>query len=66
MADDTNESIMQNKVINEEYKIWKKNAPYLYDTMFRYDLYRQIIVLLTLSLAKLWTGRHSQPSGFEM
>lgn len=22
---------MQEKIVNEEYKIWKKNAPYLYD-----------------------------------
>jgi len=35
-AEANEETIMQNKVINEEYKIWKKNAPYLYDTMFRY------------------------------
>lgn len=31
------ETIMANKVINEEYKIWKKNAPYLYDVMYRYE-----------------------------
>lgn len=24
-------TIVQEKVINEEYKIWKKNAPHLYD-----------------------------------
>jgi len=30
------ETIMANKIINEEYKIWKKNAPYLYDVMYRY------------------------------
>lgn len=24
-------SVVQEKVINEEYKIWKKNAPHLYD-----------------------------------
>lgn len=28
------ESIMRQKIINEEYKIWKKNAPYIYDVMF--------------------------------
>ncbi|KAL1924244.1 uncharacterized protein VTP21DRAFT_7279 [Calcarisporiella thermophila] len=26
-------SIFESKVINEEYKIWKKNAPYLYDLL---------------------------------
>ena len=26
---------MQNKLINEEYKIWKKNSVFLYDLMFR-------------------------------
>lgn len=24
---------MQEKIINEEYKTWKKNAPFLYDMM---------------------------------
>ncbi|TFK70443.1 WD40 repeat-like protein [Pluteus cervinus] len=27
-----------NKLINEEYKIWKKNAPYLYDTVITHAL----------------------------
>ncbi len=26
---------MQNKIINEEYKIWKKNSVFLYDIMYR-------------------------------
>lgn len=26
---------LQNKMINEEYKIWKKNAVFLYDVMYR-------------------------------
>lgn len=29
------ESINKNKVINEEYKVWKKHAPFLYDVMMR-------------------------------
>ncbi|TDL20887.1 WD40 repeat-like protein [Rickenella mellea] len=28
----------ENKVINEEYKIWKKNAPYLYDVVITHAL----------------------------
>lgn len=28
---------IQNKLINEEYKIWKKNSVFLYDIMYRYD-----------------------------
>lgn len=28
------QTVLQNKIINEEYKIWKKNAVYLYDIMF--------------------------------
>lgn len=28
---DTEEQIVVDKIINEEYKIWKKNAPFLYD-----------------------------------
>ena len=27
--------ILQNKLINEEYKIWKKNCVFLYDIMYR-------------------------------
>ena len=27
---------IQNKIINEEYKIWKKNSVFLYDIMYRY------------------------------
>ncbi|CAE6442246.1 unnamed protein product [Rhizoctonia solani] len=27
-----------NKIVNEEYKIWKKNAPYLYDTLITHAL----------------------------
>jgi len=30
------EEIIEQKVINEEYKIWKKNSPLLYDMMFAY------------------------------
>jgi len=26
---------MTNKLINEEYKIWKKNSVFLYDVMYR-------------------------------
>ena len=31
-------SILQEKMINEEYKIWKKNAPYLYDLVVTHAL----------------------------
>lgn len=31
-------SILQEKVINEEYKVWKKNAPYLYDLVVTHAL----------------------------
>ena len=27
---------LQNKMINEEYKIWKKNSVFLYDIMYRF------------------------------
>lgn len=30
------ELIARTKIVNEEYKIWKKNAPFLYDLMLRY------------------------------
>jgi histone-binding protein RBBP4 len=25
----------EQKIINEEYKIWKKNSPFLYDVLYR-------------------------------
>lgn len=36
MDDNTEQDreIMQNKIINEEYKIWKKNSVFLYDIMY--------------------------------
>ena len=27
------DEVTEQKIINEEYKIWKKNAPFLYDLM---------------------------------
>jgi hypothetical protein len=29
-----NKAIMEQKIINEEYKIWKKNVPFLYDVLY--------------------------------
>jgi histone-binding protein RBBP4 len=29
-------AIAEQKVINEEYKIWKKNVPFLYDMLYAY------------------------------
>ena len=31
--EDQDEEKMAEKIINEEYKTWKKNAPFLYDMM---------------------------------
>jgi hypothetical protein len=31
-------SVVQEKMINEEYKVWKKNAPYLYDLVVTHAL----------------------------
>lgn len=28
---------MEAKLVNEEYKIWKKNSPFLYDMILRYS-----------------------------
>jgi histone-binding protein RBBP4 len=33
-----NEAAMQEKMINEEYKIWKKNTPFLYDLVMTHAL----------------------------
>lgn len=30
---------VQNKMINEEYKIWKKNSVFLYDVMYRWVIH---------------------------
>jgi hypothetical protein len=27
---------MEAKIVNEEYKIWKKNTPFLYDMLYAY------------------------------
>lgn len=32
------DQVMEQKIINEEYKIWKKNVPYLYDMLFSHVL----------------------------
>lgn len=29
-------NIVRQKIVNEEYKVWKKHAPFLYDIMMRY------------------------------
>lgn len=31
VVEEEDPAIVQEKCVNEEYKIWKKNAPYLYD-----------------------------------
>ncbi|KZS93318.1 WD40 repeat-like protein [Sistotremastrum niveocremeum HHB9708] len=36
--DEEGQAEQDNKLINEEYKIWKKNAPYLYDTVITHAL----------------------------
>ena len=28
----------ENQIINEEYKIWKKNCPYLYDLVITHEM----------------------------
>lgn len=33
MDEDREEEQMEEKIVNEEYKTWKKNAPFLYDLM---------------------------------
>lgn len=38
MTDIENASVVQEKMINEEYKVWKKNAPYLYDLVVTHAL----------------------------
>lgn len=32
------ERVAEEKIINEEYKIWKKNAPFLYDLVVTHAL----------------------------
>ena len=32
------DQISEEKLINEEYKIWKKNAPFFYDTLYSHAL----------------------------
>lgn len=60
------EEQMQNKLINEEYKIWKKNSIFLYDIMYRYA--HHVVNLPEhhgadmLAVAR-WSGPPSPPNG---
>lgn len=36
--EDAQSQEMQEKIINEEYKIWKKNTPFLYDLVVTHAL----------------------------
>ncbi len=38
VASEGDEGILREKTINEEYKVWKKNAPYLYDLVVTHAL----------------------------
>lgn len=33
LAEEQEDERMEEKIVNEEYKTWKKNAPFLYDLM---------------------------------
>ena len=33
IEEDREDEIKEEKIVNEEYKIWKKNSPFLYDMM---------------------------------
>lgn len=35
---DEDQSVVEEKIINEEYKVWKKNAPFLYDVVVTHAL----------------------------
>lgn len=37
-ASDATNAAFQEKLINEEYKIWKKNTPFLYDLVMTHAL----------------------------
>jgi histone-binding protein RBBP4 len=54
---------MDQKVINEEYKIWKKNSPFLYDLLFRFarTLSNTALCILTTSSRALeWPSLTAQ------
>ncbi|KNC71264.1 hypothetical protein SARC_16200, partial [Sphaeroforma arctica JP610] len=36
--DNTIDPVLEEKIINEEYKIWKKNSPSLYDMVLTHAL----------------------------
>jgi histone-binding protein RBBP4 len=37
-ASDATNAVFQEKLVNEEYKIWKKNTPFLYDLVMTHAL----------------------------
>ena len=52
---DTFDEAVEERVINEEYKIWKKNTPFLYDLVMTHALEWPSLtaqVKITLSAAK--------------
>lgn len=56
---ETEDLEMEAKLINEEYKIWKKNSPFLYDMLLRYlspspVIHRLISWHVNLSTALEW------------
>ncbi len=50
---------MQEKIINEEYKTWKKNAPFLYDLMLSTALEWPTLTTQWLPDKQEYVGRSS-------
>ena len=59
MTDVEDASIVQEKMINEEYKVWKKNAPYLYDLVVTHALEWPSLTVQWLPDIERYAGRRS-------
>ncbi|KAJ0490173.1 putative histone-binding protein RBBP4 [Helianthus annuus] len=54
--DDDMRGEMEERLINEEYKVWKKNTPFLYDLVITHPLEWP-------SLTVEWLPDHDEPAG---
>ena len=59
MADkDHDDEAVEERVVNEEYKIWKKNTPFLYDLVMTHAL----VNILFFRCEKSWAEIHQGQS----
>ena len=59
MADkDHDDEAVEERVVNEEYKIWKKNTPFLYDLVMTHALVNSLFFRQEKSWAEIHQGQN--------